>query len=46
VKEIAQTWSKQTKNERLKYKEAAKRGKALIFPLLFLDKERYDKEIR
>lgn len=30
VKEIAQCWQKLTKDDRSKYKEAAKRGKSLL----------------
>ena len=36
------------KEERQKYKEAAKRGKVLLKlnPFLWIDKERYEKELR
>jgi hypothetical protein len=35
-----------TKEDRAKYKEAAKRGKNQIFNDVILDKERYEKELR
>ena len=51
VKEIAQSWQKLTKDDRSKYKEAAKRGKAFLKRWgpnfeFFIDKERYEKELK
>lgn len=45
VKEIAQSWKLLTKDDRQKFKEAAKRGKSLRL-YCNLDKERYEKELR
>ena len=48
VKEIAQCWGKLTKEGKIKYKEAAKKGTSLnqvISKYIILDKERYDKEL-
>ena len=47
VKEIAQSWKILTKEERQRYKESAKRGKIENKPqLIWVDKERYEKELR
>lgn len=46
MKEIAQCWGRMTKEDRLKYKEAAKRGIIIEFNIIFKDKERYEKELR
>lgn len=45
VKEIAQSWKILTKEDRQRYKEAAKRG-IIICIFTSLDKERYEKELK
>lgn len=35
-----------TKEDRAKYKEAAKRGNTMSFMIIYIDKERYEKELR
>ena len=45
VKEIAACWGVMGKEEKQKYKEAAKKGASLII-IIFVDKERYDQELR
>ena len=47
VKEIAQSWKLLTKEDRSKYKEAAKRGNTSFrINIYCIDKERYEKELK
>lgn len=46
VKEIAHCWGLMNKEDRHKYKEAAKRGNSYLNLINCLDKERYDKELK
>ena len=46
VKEIARCWGQMSKEDKHKYKEAAKRGKFSIIVKFKLDKERYWNELK